>query len=127
MNTEKLKEELSSKIKDLRAPEVIEIVGTTDVVEAKIKADDLRTVNHRLSSYSTHYKAGPSGTNLQLAARNINNSVVMPGETFSTERQSAQQLLKMALLQQTLMLVVKLFLELVVEFAKYLPLFIIQF
>lgn len=86
LNTEKLKEELSSKIKDLRAPEVIEIVGTTDVVEAKIKADDLRTVNHRLSSYSTHYKAGPSGTNLQLAARNINNSVVMPGETFSTEK-----------------------------------------
>ncbi|WP_418223664.1 VanW family protein [Clostridium isatidis] len=86
LNTEKLKEELSSKIKDLRAPEVIEITGTTDVVEAKIKADDLRTVNHRLSSYSTHYKAGPSGTNLQLAARNINNSVVMPGETFSTEK-----------------------------------------
>ncbi|ASW43044.1 VanW family protein [Clostridium isatidis] len=86
LNSEKLKEELSSKIKDLNAPEVIEITGTTDVVEAKIKAADLRTVNHKLSSYTTYFKAGPSGTNLQLAAANINNSVVMPGETFSTEK-----------------------------------------
>ncbi|MBU5454832.1 VanW family protein [Caproiciproducens sp. MSJ-32] len=86
LNSEKLKEELSSKIKDLKSPELIEIAGTTDVVEAKIKKADLSTVNYKLSSYTTHYKAGPSGTNLQLAARNINNSVVMPGETFSTEK-----------------------------------------
>lgn len=86
LNSEKLKEELSSKIKDLKSPELIEIAGTTDVVEAKIKKADLSTVNYKLSSYTIHYKAGPSGTNLQLAARNINNSVVMPGETFSTEK-----------------------------------------
>ncbi|MDZ5035094.1 VanW family protein, partial [Clostridium perfringens] len=47
---------------------------------------ELGTVNNKISSFSTSYPAGPSGTNLQLAATNIDNTIVMPGETFSTEK-----------------------------------------
>jgi vancomycin resistance protein YoaR len=86
LNSEKLREDLVAKIKDLNSPQQTEVVGSADVVQANIMASDLQSVNHKLSSFSTSYKAGPSGTNLQLATMNINNTVVMPGETFSTEK-----------------------------------------
>lgn len=86
LNSTELLENIKSKIKDMKAPNVLEIVGNVEVVEANIKADALGTVNNKISSFSTSYPAGPSGTNLQLAARNIDNIIVMPGETFSTEK-----------------------------------------
>lgn len=70
----------------MNAPEIIEITGETDVVKATITTDSLKGVTSKVSSFSTNYKIGPSGTNLQLAAKNIDNIIVMPGETFSTEK-----------------------------------------
>lgn len=86
LNSTELLDNIKSKIKDMKAPNTVEVAGNVEVVEANIKASALATVNNKISSFSTHYPAGPSGTNLQLAARNINNTIVMPGETFSTER-----------------------------------------
>lgn len=86
LDSSQLLETIKNQIKDMRAPNIIEITGNVDVVEAYIKASDLATVNNKISSFSTRYSVGPSGTNLQLAAKNIDNSIVMPGETFSTEK-----------------------------------------
>ncbi|MGN0027923.1 MAG: VanW family protein [Clostridium sp.] len=86
LNSSQLLDTIKNQIKDMKAPNTVEVVGNVDVVEANIKASALATVNNKISSFTTHYSAGPSGTNLQIAARNIDNSIVMPGETFSTEK-----------------------------------------
>lgn len=86
LNSSQLLDTIKNQIKDMKAPNIIEVTGNVDVVEANIKASDLATVNSKISSFSTRYSVGPSGTNLQIAAKNIDNSIVMPGETFSTEK-----------------------------------------
>lgn len=86
LNSSSLIETIKSEISDMNAPNLVEVTGDVDIVEADIKASTLGTVNYKLSSFTTNYILGPSGTNLQLAAKNIDNSIVMPGETFSTEK-----------------------------------------
>lgn len=86
LNSSELIDNIKNQIKDMKAPNTVEVTGNVEVVEAYIKASDLAKVNNKLSSFTTHYSVGPSGTNLQLAAKNIDNSIVMPGETFSTEK-----------------------------------------
>lgn len=86
LNSSDLIDKIKSQIKDMNAPSIVEVTGTVDIVEANIKASALSNVNNKISTFSTSYPAGPSGTNLQLAARNIDNTIVMPGETFSTEK-----------------------------------------
>ncbi|MFU7517451.1 VanW family protein [Clostridium sp. HCS.1] len=86
LNSSQLLDTIKNQIKNMKAPNIIEVTGNVDVVEANIKASDLATVNSKISSFSTRYSVGPSGTNLQIAAKNIDNSIVMPGETFSTEK-----------------------------------------
>lgn len=86
LKSEELLNNIKTAIKDMNAPEIIEIPGETEVVKATITTDSLKGVTSKVSSFSTNYKIGPSGTNLQLAAQNIDNSIVMPGETFSTEK-----------------------------------------
>lgn len=86
LNSSQLLDDIKSKIKDMKAPNTVEVTGNVEVVEADIKASVLATVNNKISTFTTHYSAGPSGTNLQIAAKNIDNSLVMPGETFSTEK-----------------------------------------
>ncbi len=86
LNSSQLLDTIKNQIKNMKAPNIIEVTGNVDVVEANITASALATVNSKISSFSTGYSAGPSGTNLQLAAKNIDNTIVMPGETFSTEK-----------------------------------------
>lgn len=86
LNSSELIDAIKNQIKDMKAPNTVEVTGNVDVVEANIKASALATVNNKLSSFTTKYTVGPSGTNLQLAAKNIDNSIIMPGETFSTEK-----------------------------------------
>ncbi|MBQ6820773.1 MAG: VanW family protein [Clostridium sp.] len=86
LNSEELLNNIKSCINDINSPEISEITGNVETVEANITASELSTVNKKISSYTTNFTAGPSGTNLSIAARNINNSIIMPGETFSTEQ-----------------------------------------
>jgi len=86
LNASELLDNIKSKIKDMKAPNIVEVTGNVNVVEANITASTLSTVNTKLSTFTTHYSAGPSGTNLQLAAKNIDNNIIMPGETYSTEK-----------------------------------------
>ncbi|MGG7145005.1 VanW family protein [Clostridium nigeriense] len=86
LNSSELLDTIKNKIKDMNTPEVIEVTGDVEVVEADITSSSLGNVNKKISSYTTNYKSGASGTNLQIAAKNIDNTIVMPGETFSTEK-----------------------------------------
>ena len=55
--------------------------------KAKVKTEDLgdKLFNQTLSKYTTIYDAGNTsrGTNIAIAARTINGTVILPGETFS--------------------------------------------
>lgn len=86
LKSDELLNNIKTSIKDMNAPEVVEISGETEAVKATITTDSLKGVTGKISSFSTIYKVGPSGTNLQIAANNIDNIIVMPGETFSTEK-----------------------------------------
>ncbi|WP_300383323.1 VanW family protein [Clostridium sp.] len=86
LNEEELKSEIQNKINNINPPNIIEVTGNTTVTEASIKATDLNNVDSKISNFTTKYLQGPSGTNLQLAAINIDDTIVMPGETFSTEK-----------------------------------------
>lgn len=86
LNSSALLDTIKSTISDMKAPNLVEVTGDVEIVEADIKASTLGTINNKISSFTTSYVLGPSGTNLQIAAKNIDNSIVMPGETFSTEK-----------------------------------------
>lgn len=55
--------------------------------KAKVKTEDLgdKLFKETLSKFTTIYDAGNTsrGTNIAIAARTINNTVILPGETFS--------------------------------------------
>lgn len=86
LNSDELFDNIKSQIKNMTAPNIIDVTGNVEVVEANITASALSNVNTKVSSFSTKYSVGPSGTNLQVATKNIDNVIVMPGETFSTEK-----------------------------------------
>ncbi|MEN8433746.1 VanW family protein [Clostridium septicum] len=85
LDSQTLLETLKANIKDIDSNDTIELTGEMNTVEPSVKADALKGVNKKVSTFSTNYPGGPSGTNLEIAARNIDNSLVMPGETFSCE------------------------------------------
>ena len=57
------------------------------IINPKIKTADLgdKLFKETLSKYTTIYDAGNAsrGTNIQIAARTINGTIILPGETFS--------------------------------------------
>lgn len=52
----------------------------------KISMDDLKLINHKISTYTTTYGSGNSrGSNIENAASKIDDLLLMPGEEFSYE------------------------------------------
>ena len=52
----------------------------------KISMDDLKLINHKVSTYTTTYGSGNSrGGNVENAANKIDDLLLMPGEEFSYE------------------------------------------
>ena len=52
----------------------------------KISIDDLKLINHKVSTYTTTYGSGNSrGSNVENAANKIDDLLLMPGEEFSYE------------------------------------------
>lgn len=53
----------------------------------KISMEDLKKVNFKISTYSTNYGAGRGrGRNIELAAKKLDNIILMPGQEFSYEK-----------------------------------------
>src|SRR5579875_2331496 len=55
----------------------------TQVVQPRITYDLLRTINGKLSSYSTWYDEGKRGHNIEVATENIDGTLLLPGQIFS--------------------------------------------
>ncbi|MGL5380596.1 VanW family protein [Clostridium sp.] len=86
LNEEEVVNKIKETLSNSKSEDIVAINTELVTVEPSIKTDSLRTVNSKISSYSTTYPGGPSGTNLEIAARSIDNTLIMPGEIFSTEQ-----------------------------------------
>jgi len=53
-------------------------------VKNEIKYESLASINKKVSTYTTYFaNAGNRGHNINLASSRLNNTILMPGETFS--------------------------------------------
>lgn len=66
---------------------IIEVYAEFKTDDAKIKIDDLKTVDTKISEFHTNY-SGSLGRrlNIENAAKKIDNIILMPGEEFSYEK-----------------------------------------
>jgi len=86
LNSDKLKTDIINILSDLNVNPEITIQTEISSITPSITYEALSTVNKRIATFSTKFIYGPSGTNLQVATQNIDNTVIMPGETFSTDK-----------------------------------------
>ena len=59
------------------------IDGTLVAVNPEITGDKLKTIDTRVSTFTTYFSNGNSGINIQTGASYFNNTLLMPGEEFS--------------------------------------------
>lgn len=85
LNSDELISNLNLSIKDINPKDELVLNTSLIIVEETIKKESLQGVTDKVSTFTTSYKDGPSGYNLQIAANNIDNTLIMPGETFSCE------------------------------------------
>lgn len=86
LNSDKLKSDIINILSDINVNPEVTIQTETSSITPSITYEALSTVNKKISTFSTKFIYGPSGTNLQVATQNIDNRVIMPGETFSTDK-----------------------------------------
>ncbi len=84
LDSEKLTNEIKSVVEDIGGNDVVTLSGEIKDVDPNITAEALQSVNGIIGSYTTYFSAGPSGTNIALGALNIDNTLLMPGDIFST-------------------------------------------
>lgn len=64
--------------------EEIKVEASGHVIKNEIKYESLASINKKVSSYTTYFaNAGNRGHNINLASSRLNNTILMPGETFS--------------------------------------------
>lgn len=81
-------DELDSKLKEAINGDVKSehtVVIEPEVTKAKITEEDLSKIKGVMGAFSTSYGTSAEGrsSNIELATRKINGTIVMPGETFS--------------------------------------------
>lgn len=69
---------------DLDSSEIV-IEAGIEVVEPSVKQSELNKVNKKISESSTSYASSDAGraANIEIAAKKINGTLLMPGEVFS--------------------------------------------
>jgi len=85
LNSDELLANLKLAMKDISPKSELVLNSDLVPVEQSITKEVLQGVTDRISVFTTSYPEGPSGYNLQLAANNIDNILLMPGESFSCE------------------------------------------
>lgn len=81
----KLEKEILSKISgDIKASD-INVEAEIETILPNITKEKLQTINTRLSSFSSNFTTSSYGrsTNITLATKSINGTLVMPGQSFS--------------------------------------------
>ncbi len=82
LDKEKTMDKVKEAFANLKEETVIEAEGK--VVKNEIKYEYLKDINKKISSYTTYFlNSGNRGHNIVLASSRLNNTVVMPGDTFS--------------------------------------------
>lgn len=84
LNKEDLKGKIASVLVNVKGEDSVALDGQLVEVQPYITAAALQTVDTRISSYTTYFKSGPSGTNVLRGAQMIGSRVIMPGDEFST-------------------------------------------
>ena len=82
LDTQKTREKVETALLNLTYETVIEASGKT--IDNEVKYEALSSINQKISSYTTYFQnAGNRGHNINLAVGKLNNTVLMPGDTFS--------------------------------------------
>jgi vancomycin resistance protein YoaR len=82
LNVENLIKSIKEKISDVNNKNGVVLTAELTEVGPSITEDALKNVNGKISSFTTYFSAGPSGHNIQVAAEYVDNTIIMPGETF---------------------------------------------
>lgn len=80
----KLKKDILAKL-DSKASGEINIEAPIKVLEPKVSAEALKSINTKIGSFSTNYATSSQAraTNIYVATKNVNGTLIMPGDTFS--------------------------------------------
>ncbi len=82
LDVKKTREKVKAALLNLTYETVIEASGKT--IDNEVKYEALSSINKKISSYTTYFQnVGNRGHNINLAVGKLNNTVLMPGETFS--------------------------------------------
>lgn len=82
LDLEKTKDKVKEAFANLKEETAIQAEGA--VIPNEIKHEKLSSINKKISSYTTYFvNAGNRGHNINLASRRLNDTILMPGETFS--------------------------------------------
>ncbi len=87
INQEKLLADVKVALNEMKTEE--KVLAEIVTANPKITSDSLRKINGQISSYTTSYSSSAAGRkyNVGFAASKINGAVVMPGETFSYNKE----------------------------------------
>ena len=85
LETEKLKNNIKSKINGTLSEAVISIAAPVKEIKPKISAATLNAINTKISEFSTNFESSSEGraTNIDLSTKSINGTLLMPGDVFS--------------------------------------------
>ena len=83
LNIEELNTNIIATITNVESENITNIAGNLTDVTAKVTKDSLQQINHKISSFTTQFRYGPSGENLVTASEYVDDTLIMPGEVFS--------------------------------------------
>lgn len=85
LEEDKLKKDIKSKINGVLSEDITSIVAPVVQVKPKVSEAALKAINTRISRYTTNFASSAQGraTNVELATRSINGTLLMPGDIFS--------------------------------------------
>lgn len=84
VNSEDLKMKINSLMEKPNVEKINIIECIVDENAAIITKDALSNVNTKISTFTTYFPGGPSGTNIQIGTTYLDNVLLMPGEEYST-------------------------------------------
>lgn len=85
VNVEKLKQDIRKKINNIEEEKDLVIKAELNKVEPKIKAENLKSINSKISSFTTNFQTSNDNrsTNINISANAISGKILLPGDTFS--------------------------------------------
>lgn len=83
LNREDLINKISEFVGKYGSDEVTSIAASIEEVQPEVTESALKSVNKKISTFTTYFNAGPSAHNIAIGSGFIDNTLLMPGEEFS--------------------------------------------